>query len=59
MAVPPGKIVYTQFLNAAAGIEADVTVTRLSHDEFLVVSTILTFPQAQPLLFPLLIDLYM
>ena len=28
--VPLGKIVYTQFLNDRAGIEADVTVTRLS-----------------------------
>ena len=38
VAVPPGKIVYTQFLNDAGKIEADVTVTRLSSDEFLVVT---------------------
>jgi 4-methylaminobutanoate oxidase (formaldehyde-forming) len=38
MAVPVGKIVYTQFLNARGGIEADVTVTRLSDDGFLVVT---------------------
>ena len=30
MSVPAGKIVYTQFLNSRGGIEADVTVTRLS-----------------------------
>lgn len=36
--VPVGKIVYTQFLNNKAGIEADVTVTRLSETVFLVVT---------------------
>lgn len=36
--VPNGKIVYTQFLNARAGIEADVTVTRLSDTAYLVVT---------------------
>ena len=30
VAVEPGKIVYTQFLNPRGGIEADVTVTRLA-----------------------------
>jgi 4-methylaminobutanoate oxidase (formaldehyde-forming) len=38
MSVPVGKIVYTQFLNAKGGIEADVTVTRLSETAFLVVT---------------------
>nr|WP_298567033.1 FAD-dependent oxidoreductase [uncultured Aliiroseovarius sp.] len=38
MSVPVGKIVYTQFLNARAGIEADVTVTRLSETAYLVVT---------------------
>ncbi|MCF6234084.1 MAG: FAD-dependent oxidoreductase [Rhodobacteraceae bacterium] len=38
MSVPSGKIVYTQFLNARGGIEADVTVTRLSDTVFLVVT---------------------
>ncbi len=38
MAVPVGKIVYTQFLNRQGGIEADVTVTRLSETAFLVVT---------------------
>lgn len=36
--VPVGRIVYTQFLNDRAGIEADVTVTRLSDTAFLVVT---------------------
>ena len=36
--VPQGKIVYTQFLNDRAGIEADVTVTRLSEICYLVVT---------------------
>ncbi|MFD2739713.1 FAD-dependent oxidoreductase [Sulfitobacter aestuarii] len=36
--VATGKIVYTQFLNARGGIEADVTVTRLSEIAYLVVT---------------------
>ncbi|NRP13498.1 MULTISPECIES: FAD-dependent oxidoreductase [unclassified Aliiroseovarius] len=36
--VPNGKIVYTQFLNRNGGIEADVTVTRLSETAYLVVT---------------------
>ncbi|WP_146347073.1 GcvT family protein [Phaeobacter marinintestinus] len=38
MSVPAGKIVYTQFLNPRGGIEADVTVTRLSETAYLVVT---------------------
>ena len=38
MSVPVGKIVYTQFLNTRGGIEADVTVTRLSETCYLVVT---------------------
>ena len=38
VAVEAGRIVYTQFLNARGGIEADVTVTRLAGDRFLVVT---------------------
>ena len=37
-----GRIVYTQWLNERGGIEADVTVTRLAEDRFMVVSTDLT-----------------
>lgn len=36
--VPVGKIVYTQLLNSRGGIEADVTVTRLSETAYLVVT---------------------
>jgi len=36
--VPVGKIVYTQFLNEKGGIEADVTVTRLSEIGYLVIT---------------------
>ncbi len=38
VAVPPGKIVYTQWLNERGGIEADLTVTRLTEDSYLVVT---------------------
>ncbi|HEU5416941.1 MAG TPA: FAD-dependent oxidoreductase, partial [Streptosporangiaceae bacterium] len=36
--VPPGRIVYTQLLNERAGIEADLTVTRLAGDRFYLVT---------------------
>jgi heterotetrameric sarcosine oxidase gamma subunit len=36
--VEPGRIVYTQWLNERGGIEADLTVTRLAEDRFLVVT---------------------
>jgi glycine cleavage system aminomethyltransferase T/glycine/D-amino acid oxidase-like deaminating enzyme len=35
---PVGKIVYTQLLNVRGGIEADVTITRLSADLFYLVT---------------------
>ncbi len=38
MSVPVGRIVYTQFLNNRGGIEADVTVTRLTETAYLVVT---------------------
>lgn len=37
MDVPVGRIVYTMMLNAAGGIEADLTVTRLSETAYLLV----------------------
>ncbi|GIU99017.1 MAG: hypothetical protein KatS3mg014_0633 [Actinomycetota bacterium] len=37
VAVPVGRLVYTQMLNERGGIEADVTVTRLAEDRYLVV----------------------
>ncbi|HLW23957.1 MAG TPA: FAD-dependent oxidoreductase [Steroidobacteraceae bacterium] len=36
--VDPGRIVYTQWLNERGGIEADLTVTRLSESAYLIVS---------------------
>ena len=33
----PGKIVYTQWLNERGGIEADLTVTRLTDTAYLIV----------------------
>jgi len=36
--VAPGRIVYTHWLNARGGIEADLTVTRLAGDRYMVVS---------------------
>ena len=38
VSVPQGKIIYSQFLNERGGIEADVTVTRLSETAYLVVT---------------------
>ncbi len=38
VAVEPGKIVYTQWLNPRGGIEADLTVTRLAEDRYFVVT---------------------
>jgi len=36
--VPVGRMVYTQMLNARGGIEADLTVTRLATDAFMIVT---------------------
>jgi 4-methylaminobutanoate oxidase (formaldehyde-forming) len=36
--VAPGRIIYTQWLNERGGIEADLTVTRLSETAYLIVS---------------------
>ncbi len=38
VAVPSGRVVYTQWLNDRGGIEADLTVTRESETRFLVVT---------------------
>ena len=35
--VAPGRVVYTQWLNERGGIEADLTITRLAHDAFMIV----------------------
>jgi len=36
--VPVGKVVYTQLLNATAGIEADLTITRVAEELFYLVT---------------------
>lgn len=40
--VPVGKLVYTQWLNERAGIEADLTITRTDAQRFMVVSAAAT-----------------
>lgn len=40
VAVEPGNIVYTQWLNERGGIEADLTVSRTGPDRFMVISGI-------------------
>jgi 4-methylaminobutanoate oxidase (formaldehyde-forming) len=42
IAVNIGKMVYTQWLNDRGGIEADVTVTRLSANKYLIISGVAT-----------------
>jgi 4-methylaminobutanoate oxidase (formaldehyde-forming) len=37
--VPPGRVVYTQWLNERGGIEADLTVIRLSEAAYMVVTS--------------------
>jgi len=41
-AVPVGKILYTQFLNERGGIEADLSITRLADEKFLIVTAAFT-----------------
>ncbi len=38
VAKPPGRIIYTQMLNAKGGIECDLTVARLSEEAFYIVT---------------------
>ena len=45
-----GRIVYTQWLNAAAGIVADVTVTWLEPDKFLVVASDVIHRRIEPMI---------
>ena len=46
-AVPPGRVLYTQFLNERGGIEADLSVTRLAPDRFLIVTAAFTATHVQ------------
>ncbi len=38
VAVAPGRVVYTAMLTPRGGIEADLTVSRISHDEYVIVT---------------------
>ena len=40
--VEVGRVVYTQFLNKKGGVEADLTITRIKENEFLVVTAAFT-----------------
>jgi heterotetrameric sarcosine oxidase gamma subunit len=40
--VPVGKVLYAQFLNDRGGIEADVSITRLARDRFMIVTAAFT-----------------
>ena len=42
MSVPSGRAIYTQFLNKRGGIEADLTISRLSEEKYLVVTPAFT-----------------
>jgi glycine cleavage system T protein len=42
VAVPVGKVVYTPWLNERGGIEADLTVTRLAEDRYLIITSVTT-----------------
>jgi 4-methylaminobutanoate oxidase (formaldehyde-forming) len=35
---PVGSAIYTQFLNSHGGVEADLTISRLAHDRFMVIT---------------------
>jgi len=37
--LPPGRVIYTGMLNERGGYEADITVTRLAHDRYLLVTS--------------------
>ncbi|NOR19214.1 MAG: FAD-dependent oxidoreductase, partial [Xanthomonadales bacterium] len=43
VAVEPGKLVYTQWLNERGGIEADVTVSRTDAERFMITTAIGSF----------------
>jgi len=45
-----GRLVYTQWLNHAGGIVADVTVTRLAEEKFLVIASDIIHRRIEPLI---------
>ena len=42
IAMPIGKVAYTQFLNKRGGVEADLTISRLANDKFMIVTAAFT-----------------
>ncbi len=42
MAVPVGRVVYTHFLNKRGGVEADLTISRLADDKYLILTPAFT-----------------
>ncbi len=48
VAVPVGRVVYTQWLNEAGGIIADLTVTRLGEQQFMLVVAEITHRRMAP-----------
>jgi glycine cleavage system aminomethyltransferase T/glycine/D-amino acid oxidase-like deaminating enzyme len=46
----PGRLVYTQWLNSSGGIVADLTVTRLGEEKFLVVASDIIHRRVEPLI---------
>jgi glycine cleavage system aminomethyltransferase T/glycine/D-amino acid oxidase-like deaminating enzyme len=48
--VEPGRIVYTQWLNEAGGIVADLTVTWLAEEKFLVIASDVIHRRIEPLI---------
>jgi glycine cleavage system aminomethyltransferase T/glycine/D-amino acid oxidase-like deaminating enzyme len=46
----PGRLVYTQWLNEAGGIIADLTVTCLEEDKFLVIASDIIHRRVEPLI---------
>ncbi|MBX9607431.1 MAG: FAD-dependent oxidoreductase [Gammaproteobacteria bacterium] len=47
MAMPVGRLVYCHFLNKAGGVEADLTISRLAEDRYLVVTPAFTTTQVR------------
>ncbi len=46
----PGRVVYTQWLTPSGGIAADLTVTRLAEDRFLVVASDIIQRRVEPMI---------
>lgn len=42
MSVPIGRVVYTNFVNQRGGVEADITISRLAEDKYLILTPAFT-----------------